>query len=50
MYNDLQLTLFLVLIEKFDKSQNFSPDWPKLDLIRAESGQKGRKHGAQGPR
>jgi len=37
-------------LRSLKKSQIFSPDWPELDLIRAESSQKGRKHGAQGPR
>jgi len=36
MYEYYQLTLFLVLIEKFDQKPNFSPDWNKLGLIRAE--------------
>jgi len=36
MYNYFQLTLFLVLIEKFDKKSNFRPDWPELGLIRTE--------------
>jgi len=36
MYKYYQLTLLLILIEKFDQSQIFSPDWPELGLIRAE--------------
>jgi len=36
IYNYLQLTLFQVLIGKFDNSQIFSPDWPELDHIRVE--------------
>ena len=36
MYKYYQLTLLLVLIGKFDKSQTFSPDWPEQGLIRAE--------------
>jgi len=36
LYKYYQLTLLLVLIEKFDQSQTFSPDWPELGLIRAE--------------
>jgi len=36
IYNYLQLTLFLVLIWKFDKSQILNPDWPEQDHIRAE--------------
>jgi len=34
MYKYYQLTLFLVLIGKFDKNnQTFSPDWHKLGLF-----------------
>ena len=36
MYKYYQLTLLLILIEKFDQSQTFSPDWAELGLIRAE--------------
>jgi len=36
MYNYYQLTLLLVLIEKFDQKSNFHPDWLELGLIRAE--------------
>jgi len=34
MYKYYQVTLFLVLIQKFDQKSNFQPDWPELGLIR----------------
>ena len=36
MYKYYQLSLLLILIEKFDENQTFIPDWPELGLIRAE--------------
>jgi len=30
------ITLFLILIGKFNQKPNFSPDWLKLGLIGAE--------------
>jgi len=36
IYKYYQLTLFLVLIGKFDQKSNFQPRWTKLGLIRAE--------------
>jgi len=36
VYKYYRLTLFLVLIGKFDQKPNFQPDWTKLGLIRAE--------------
>jgi len=38
MYKYYQLALLLILIEKFNQSQTFSPDWLELGLIRAEEG------------
>jgi len=29
-------SVFLILFEILTKSQTFSPDWPKVSLIRAE--------------
>jgi len=34
MYKYYQVTLFLVLIQKFDQKSNFQLDWPELRLIR----------------
>ena len=34
IYKYYQVTLFLVLIQKFDRKSNFQPDWPELGLIR----------------
>jgi len=36
MYKYYQFTLFLVLIQKFNQIQTFTPDLPELGLIRAE--------------
>jgi len=36
MCKHYQLTLFLVIIGKFDQKSNFKPHWPELGLIRAE--------------
>jgi len=36
IYNYFKLTLFLVLIGKFDKKTNFRPDWPIPRPWRAE--------------
>jgi len=38
MHKYYQLTLFLVLIGKFDKSQTFGLEWPKPGLSRAQIG------------
>jgi len=43
IYNYYQLTLFLVLIGKFDQKSNFIPNWPELGHIRAEKGSNGEK-------
>jgi len=34
IYKYYQVTLFLVLIQKFDQKSNFQTDWPELGLIR----------------
>jgi len=36
IFNYFQLTLFLVLIGKFDRKANIQPDLPVPSLIRAE--------------
>jgi len=36
IYKYYQLTLFLVLIGKFDQKSYFQPRWPELGLIRAK--------------
>ena len=49
MRNYFKLTLFLVLIGKFDQSQTFNPDWPELGHISAKQGQTRRKRDSQEP-
>jgi len=36
MYKNYQLTLFLVLIGKFNQKSNLQPRWPELGHIKAE--------------
>ena len=43
MHKYYQLSLFLIL-ESFTKSQIFSPDWPKLSLIRSKLRKKHREN------
>ena len=49
MFNNFQLILFLVLIEKFDQKSNFQSDWPSA-LLEQSVAQMGRKRDSQEPR
>jgi len=49
MFNYFQLTLFLVLIRKFDQKLYFQSDWPSA-LLELSKAQMGRKCDSQEPR
>ena len=49
MFNYFQLTLFLVLIGKFDQKPNFQSDWPSV-LLEPSIAQMGSKRDSQKPR
>jgi len=49
MFNYFQLTLFLVLIGKFDQKSNFQSDWSSA-LLEPSIAKMGRKRDSQEPR